>query len=72
MKHLVVARGREYWMGAVARVLMDEPEDLFTLLQIPVERGVRGLRLPDGPGMRPERAECLLVEEDAERWDGLG
>lgn len=66
---LAVSCGREFLMGVVARVLMDEPEDLFTMRRISPDFELCRRRLPDGPGVRPVEAESLL--EDGERWDGL-
>ncbi len=69
MNNLAAACGREFLMGVVARVLMDEPEDLFTMRRISGDFELRRRRLPDGPGVRPVEAECF--EEEGERWDGL-
>lgn len=78
VKNLTTAAcGREFLMGVVARVLMDEPgEDLFTHLRM-APQFARRIGIPDGPGTRPrllgalELAIVEHMEEDLERWDGL-
>lgn len=66
--------GRDFLMGLVSRSVTRDPQ--IALFADPVDCLSRGrFSFPDGPGLSPRRPAPVirpeLLEQDAERWDGM-